>query len=157
MCDILPFTGRQNRKKKSLTGESILAPAQRNFLSAFVAGQQISKKVSKKPIQPSEEELAENPRSRSAKLRVCEKNLGKVSRKKVFKVLRKKFCVVCEVGRMRNQDKKRMLTATVIIGFICIIMVVLAAYAAELRVENNSLINSNEALQGEIDTLSVKD
>ena len=26
---------------------------------------------------------------------------------------------------MRNQDKKRMLTATVIIGFICIIMVVL--------------------------------
>ena len=31
------------------------------------------KKVSKKPIQPSEEELAENPRSRSAKLRVCEK------------------------------------------------------------------------------------
>ena len=57
---------------------------------------------------------------------------------------------------MRNQDKKRMLTATVIIGFICIIMVVLAAYAAELRVENNSLINSNEALQGEIDTLSVK-
>ncbi len=54
---------------------------------------------------------------------------------------------------MRNQDKKRMLTATVIIGFICIIMVVLAAYAAELRVENNSLINSNEALQGEIDTL----
>ncbi len=44
MCDILPFTGRQNRKKKSLTGESILAPAQRNFPSAFVAGQQISKK-----------------------------------------------------------------------------------------------------------------
>lgn len=31
------------------------------------------KKVSKKPIQPTEEELAENPRSRSAKLRVCEK------------------------------------------------------------------------------------
>ncbi len=31
------------------------------------------KKISKKPILPSEEELAENPRSRSAKLRVCEK------------------------------------------------------------------------------------
>lgn len=57
---------------------------------------------------------------------------------------------------MRNKDKKRLLTGTVIIGFICIIMVVLAAYAAELRVENNTLITSNEALQGEIDTLSVK-
>lgn len=31
------------------------------------------KKISKKPILPSVEELAENPRSRSAKLRVCEK------------------------------------------------------------------------------------
>ena len=31
------------------------------------------KKISKKPILPSQEELAENPRSRSAKLRVCEK------------------------------------------------------------------------------------
>lgn len=31
------------------------------------------KKISKKPILPSEEELSENPRSRSAKLRVCEK------------------------------------------------------------------------------------
>lgn len=31
------------------------------------------KKISKKPILPSEEELEENPRSRSAKLRVCEK------------------------------------------------------------------------------------
>ena len=31
------------------------------------------KKVSRKPILPSPEELEENPRSRSAKLRVCEK------------------------------------------------------------------------------------
>ncbi len=31
------------------------------------------RKISKKPILPSVEELAENPRSRSAKLRVCEK------------------------------------------------------------------------------------
>lgn len=31
------------------------------------------RKISKKPILPSEEELVENPRSRSAKLRVCEK------------------------------------------------------------------------------------
>lgn len=57
---------------------------------------------------------------------------------------------------MRNQDKKRILTGTVIIGLICIIIVVLAAYSAELRCENNELIASNEALQGEIDTLNVK-
>jgi len=31
------------------------------------------KKISKKPILPSAEELEVNPRSRSAKLRVCEK------------------------------------------------------------------------------------
>ena len=36
------------------------------------------KKVSKKPIEPTPEEVKNNPRSRSAKLRVCEK-LGKTS------------------------------------------------------------------------------
>ena len=31
------------------------------------------RRISRKPILPGEEELEENPRSRSAKLRVCEK------------------------------------------------------------------------------------
>ena len=57
---------------------------------------------------------------------------------------------------MRSQDKKRILTGTVIVGLICIIIVVLTAYSAELRCENNELIDSNEALQGEIDTLNVE-
>lgn len=57
---------------------------------------------------------------------------------------------------MRTQDKKRILTGIVIIGLICIIMVVIAAYSAELRCENNDLISSNEVLQGEIDTLNIK-
>ncbi len=57
---------------------------------------------------------------------------------------------------MRQQEKKRILFGAVIIGLICIIMVVVTAYAAELRVENNALISENEAVQGEIDTLSVK-
>lgn len=35
-------------------------------------------------------------------------------------------------------------------------MVVLTAYAAELRCENNDLISANKALQGEVDTLDVK-
>ncbi len=57
---------------------------------------------------------------------------------------------------MKSQDKKRILTGTVIVGFICIILVVLTAYAAELRCENNKLIDDNQALQGEIDTLNVQ-
>lgn len=57
---------------------------------------------------------------------------------------------------MKKQDKKRILTGTVIIGLICIIMVVVTAYAAELKVENNTLMAGNETLQGEIDTLNVK-
>ena len=42
------------------------------------------------------------------------------------------------------------------IGLICIVMVVVTAYSAELKVENNSLVSSNEAIQGEIDTLNIK-
>lgn len=57
---------------------------------------------------------------------------------------------------MRNEGKRRILTGVVLIGLICVIMVVVSAYSAELRVENNRLISANEALQGEIDTLSVK-
>lgn len=57
---------------------------------------------------------------------------------------------------MKNQEKKRILGSVVIIGLICIMMVVLAAYGAELRCENNDLMTANEALQGEIDTLNIK-
>ncbi|MGN0658500.1 MAG: septum formation initiator family protein [Emergencia sp.] len=57
---------------------------------------------------------------------------------------------------MRSEGKRRILTGVVLIGLICVIMVVVSAYSAELRVENNRLISANEALQGEIDTLSVK-
>ncbi|MEE0514359.1 MAG: cell division protein FtsL [Emergencia sp.] len=57
---------------------------------------------------------------------------------------------------MKKQDKKRILTGAAVIGLICIIMVVVTAYAAELKVENNTLMTANETLQGEIDTLNVK-
>ena len=57
---------------------------------------------------------------------------------------------------MNKQDKKRILTGTVLIGIICIIMVVVTAYSAELKCENNELLTSNDAIQGEIDTLNVK-
>jgi len=57
---------------------------------------------------------------------------------------------------MKNQEKKRILGGAIVIGLICIMMVVFAAYGAELRCENNDLMAANEALQGEIDTLNVK-
>lgn len=57
---------------------------------------------------------------------------------------------------MKSLDKKKILTGTIMIGIICILMVVFTAYSAELRCENNALMNANEALQGEIDTLHVK-
>lgn len=57
---------------------------------------------------------------------------------------------------MNRQDRRRILSGTVLIGIVCIIMVVLAAYAAELRCENNELIKSNNSIQGEIDTISVE-
>ena len=57
---------------------------------------------------------------------------------------------------MKSLDKRRILTSAILVGVICIMMVVLSAYSAELRCENNDLIAANEALQGEIDTLNVK-
>jgi len=57
---------------------------------------------------------------------------------------------------MKNQEKKRIIGGAFIIGLICIMMVVFAAYGAELRCENNDLMAANEALQGEIDTLNIK-
>lgn len=53
-------------------------------------------------------------------------------------------------------DKRRILVTTVIVGAICIVMVIMAAFAAQLRIENNGLIKENEAIQNEIDTLNVE-
>lgn len=57
---------------------------------------------------------------------------------------------------MKATDKKRILTVIFLIGFICITMVIMTAYAAELRCENNALISSNEALQSEVETLQIR-
>ncbi|MDD6042170.1 MAG: cell division protein FtsL [Eubacteriaceae bacterium] len=57
---------------------------------------------------------------------------------------------------MKTNEKKRIILGTVLIGFICILIVVLSAYSAELKYENNKLVAANETLQGEIDTISVK-
>ena len=57
---------------------------------------------------------------------------------------------------MQMQAKKKMLIMIAAIGVILIALVVLTAYAAELKCTNNELAGRSEALQGEIDTLNVK-
>ena len=57
---------------------------------------------------------------------------------------------------IKAQDKKRIILTILLVGMICIMMVVLTAFAAQIRHENNELETNNEALQGEVDTLSVK-
>ncbi len=57
---------------------------------------------------------------------------------------------------MSIRDKRRVLISILLAGFVCISMVVMTAYAAELRCENNELIARNEALRGEVDTLDIE-
>ena len=57
---------------------------------------------------------------------------------------------------MQIRGQKSIIATILFIGLMCMVMVVLTAYAAELRVDNNRLIGSNTALQGEIDTLNVR-
>lgn len=57
---------------------------------------------------------------------------------------------------MKACNKRKVIFNVLAVGILCIIMVVLTAYSAELKCDNNSLVCENEALQGEIDTLTVK-
>ena len=57
---------------------------------------------------------------------------------------------------MRLQSQRRVIMAIIIVGFICVAMVVLTAYATELRVYNNELISEINVLQGEVETLNVR-
>lgn len=53
-------------------------------------------------------------------------------------------------------ERKRILKVAIIIGIICIGMVVMKAFAAEIMCENNEMIAQNKILQSEVDTLSIK-
>lgn len=57
---------------------------------------------------------------------------------------------------MQIRGQKSIIATILFIGLMCMVMVVLTAYAAELRVDNNRLISSNNTLQGEIDNLNVR-
>ncbi len=55
-----------------------------------------------------------------------------------------------------SREKKRTLMTIWVIGLIGVALVVLAAFAAELKCTNNELVSKGQALQGEVDTLNVK-
>ena len=57
---------------------------------------------------------------------------------------------------MTLQDRRRIMFVIFFIGFVCITVVVMSALSAELRHENNLLINENEELSGEVETINVK-
>ena len=57
---------------------------------------------------------------------------------------------------MKACRKRKIMLNMFAVGILCIIMVVLTAYSAELKCDNNGLMVENEALQGEIDTLKIK-
>ena len=57
---------------------------------------------------------------------------------------------------MKACNKRKVILNMLAGGILCIVLVVLTAYSAELKCDNNGLINENEALQGEIDTLKIK-
>ena len=57
---------------------------------------------------------------------------------------------------MQLSSQRRIMYSIFLIGLICVFIVVLTAYATELRVDNNNLIASINTLQGEVDTLNVQ-
>lgn len=57
---------------------------------------------------------------------------------------------------MKAYNKRKILFNMFAVGLLCIVLVVLTAYSAELKCGNNEMMSNNEALQGEIETLRVK-
>ncbi len=59
------------------------------------------------------------------------------------------------VREIEMRSHWRFIISIFVLGGICAFIVVLGAYAAELRCENNSLIAENKELQTTIDTLDI--
>lgn len=71
---IISFHSLEDRiVKQSFKSLSTGCTCPRDFPVCICGNKPIIKEISKKPILPSEEELQENPRSRSAKLRIAER------------------------------------------------------------------------------------
>lgn len=57
---------------------------------------------------------------------------------------------------MSAKDKSRLLGLTVIVGLLCIALIVMAAYSAQVKYNINGVLSSTDSLQGEIENLSVE-
>ncbi|MGN0708957.1 MAG: hypothetical protein ACI4LM_01790 [Anaerovoracaceae bacterium] len=57
---------------------------------------------------------------------------------------------------MKTRAKNRVIFAIMAIGVVMILLVMITAYAAELRHENNQLISKNSEIAGEAETMSAK-
>ena len=56
----------------------------------------------------------------------------------------------------RAKQNSRMLAIVVIAGIMCLMMVVMSAFAANLNQENNQLQKKNDYIQAEVDSLNTK-
>jgi cell division protein FtsL len=62
-----------------------------------------------------------------------------------------------EAKRMIDaKDKGRLMALTVFVGLICICLIVMAAYSAQVKYNINGVLAQSDKLQGEIDNLSVQ-
>jgi cell division protein FtsL len=57
---------------------------------------------------------------------------------------------------MKTREKNRVIFAIMAIGVVMILLVMITAYAAELRHENNQLLTKNSEISGEAETLSAE-
>ena len=73
---IITFHSLEDRNRKDTVFEKMKThvPARKNFRCACAEMFQKGKVITRKPILPSEEELEENKRAKSAKLRVFERH-----------------------------------------------------------------------------------
>lgn len=58
-------------------------------------------------------------------------------------------------AKITARDRKRVLLATLVIGVFLLGVVVLSAYAAVLKFNISDINNENEALRGEVETLTI--
>lgn len=57
---------------------------------------------------------------------------------------------------MNAKDKSRLLALTVLVGLICICLIVMAAYAAQVKYNINGILAKTDSVQGEIENLNVE-
>lgn len=81
---------------------------------------------------------------------------AKAEREKEVRRNEKSNKIAIRRAAILKKDKKATITAIFVIGFILISAVVVSAYTANLKYENNQLISQNEELQDEIDMLNIE-